>query len=573
MKNNIKEKNEIIEKLKALIEELKENFPNIDEQIEEIFTKAQIFFMQNLNEYDIYSLREAILELSEEYLEEEKELEGELLFHISMIFSYIKENLHPIELADEGIVYNDIYVKFLLSLTEEDISLSYPLAVDYVNDILSREGFLRNFITEEEILENGIFFYKSVEGKILDFCFNKVLFNQTPIVLEKFIKTYDDDENVKFNKKFAKSLYQALYNTLEKKFGNIKGKNKKFSGKLLDKNIIKLQKYIQSVVDEEELAYMLALAEENTTNIFLLNINEYVDKLKKDRELGALRLSLGLGIKNKYLLSNVLNNIPTQDFLNGMIALLKNYQNLDMEDMDTFDTTVENFVNSFALNIPLITDNPNVLSLYDILLDEFKRFLVKVGSLDKDEPIENFSQIFKYFYLFKKFEFKEANRLFDKYSEDLKLEEKILVMDLISRFITGEIGKNDLLKELDNIFEIIQTNITKENEGEKDIIRILILGGYLKLLKYIITGQTDESDISKLIKAYLDNDITKAKTILTKYYDEDLDEVVKGYNILIRDIAYEVLNIYPFDKRVYQLYNPSYRYKVPKIEDNRVIWV
>ncbi len=572
MKNEVEEKNEIIKKLKSLIEELKENFPNIDEQIEDISTKTQIFFMQNLNQYDIYSLREAISELSEEYLEEEKELEGELLFHISMIFSYIKENLHPIELADEGIVYNDIYVKFLLSLTEEDITLSYPLAVDYVNDILSREGFLRDFITEEEILENGIFFYKSVEGKILDFCFNKVLFNQTPIVFEKFIKIYDD-ENIRFNTKFAKSLYQTLYNTLEKKFGNIKGKNKKFSGKLLDKNIIKLQKYIQSVVDEEELAYMLALAEENTSNIFLLNIDEFVDNLKKDRELGALRLSLGLGIENKYLLSNVLNHIPTQDFLNGIIALLKNYQNLDMEDVDTFDTTVENFVDSFALNIPLITDNPDVLKLYDILSDELKRFLVKVGSLNKDEPIENFSPFFKYFYLFKKFNFKEANRLFDKYHEDLTLEEDILVMDLISRFITGEIGTNDLVKELDNIFEIIQTTITRESEEEEKIIKILIFGGYLKLLKYIITGQTDKSDISKLIKSYLDNDITKVKMILTKYYDENLDEVVEGYNILIRNVAYEVLNIYPFDKRVYQLYNPSYKYKVPKIEDNRVIWL
>ena len=565
--------NEIIEKLKSLIEELKENFSNIDEHIEDIFTKAQIFFMQNLREYDIYSLREAIFELSEEYLEEEKELEGELLFHISMIFSYIKENLHPIELADEGIVYNDIYVKFLLSLTEEDISLSYPLAVDYVNDILSREGFLRNFTTEEEILENGIFFYKSVEGKILDFCFNKVLFNQTPIVLEKFIKAYDD-ENIKFNVKFAKDLYQALYNTLEKKFGNIKGKSRKFSGKLLDKNIIKLQKYIQSVVDEEELAYMLALAEEYTTNIFLLNINEYVDKLKKDRELGALRLSLGLGIKNNYLLSNVLYHIPTQDFLNGIIALLKNYQNLDIEDIDTFDKTVEEFVKAFALDIPLIADNPDVLNLYDILSNELKEFLVRMGSLDRDEAIENFSPIFKYLFFFKKFNFKEANKLFDNYSDELSSEKNILVMNLVSRFINGEIEANDLIKKLDDIFDEIKSTIEKESEEELNLIQILNFGGYLKLLKYIITGETDNDDVSKLIKAYLDNDITKVKMILSEYYEEeeDFDEIVKGYNILIRNIAYDVLNIYPFDKRVYQLYNPSYRYKVPKFEDNRVIW-
>ena len=576
MENNIKEKNEIIEKLKSLIEELKENFPNIDEQIEDIFTKTEIFFMQNLNEYDIYSLREAIFELSGEYLEEEKELEVELLFHTSMIFSYIKENLHPIELADEGIVYNDIYVKFLLSLTDEDVSLSYPLAVDYVNDILTREGFLRNFLTEEEILENGIFFYKSVEGKILDFCFNKALFNQTPIVLEKFIKYYDDD-SIKFNEKFAKSLYQNFYTVLEKKFGNIKGKNKKFSGKLLDKNIIKLQKYIQSVVDDKELQYMLSVAKENTANIFLLNINDFIRNLKENKGLGALRLSLGLGIENKAFLKSTLSYIPTEDFLNGIIALLKNYQNLDnISISDMFDGTVEEFITAFALNIPLITDNPDTLKLYDILLDEFRKFLVKIETLDTDEPVENFSPYFKYFYLFKKFKFKEANKLFDKYSEELEDEEDILMMNLISKFITGDIEKGDLAEKLDNIFEKITSFVKKENEGEENLSHILIYGGYIKLLKYLLTEETDETAIYKLIKAYIENDRKVIENILKGYYDEEgasLEDIIKGYDTLLKTVAYEVLNIYPFDKRVYQLYNPSYKYKVPKIEDNRVIWV
>ncbi|RUM60347.1 MAG: hypothetical protein DSY59_03145 [Persephonella sp.] len=242
-----------------------------------------------------------------------------------------------------------------------------------------------------------------------------------------------------------------------------------------------------------------------------------------------------------------------------------------------FDGTVEEFITAFALNIPLITDNPNTLKLYDILLDEFRKFLVKIETLDTDEPVENFSPYFKYFYLFKKFKFKEANKLFDKYSEELEDEEDILMMNLISKFITGEIEKGDLAENLDNIFEKITSFVKKENEGEENLSHILIYGGYIKLLKYLLTEETDETVIYKLIKAYIENDRKVIENILKGYYDEEeeisLENIIKGYDSLLKIVAYEVLNIYPFDKRVYQLYNPSYKYKVPKIEYNRVIWV
>ena len=571
---------EALKKIDKFIEDIKEKYTDIFENIDSISKEVEIFFMQNMNEYDIYTLRFAILELSKKYSDEEKEIESEFLFHISMIFSYIKENLHPVELYEEGVIYNDIYVQFLFSLTENFVNTEYPLAVDYVDDILTRTGFLKNFLEDGDILTRGILFYKSVEGKILDFCFNKVLFNKTPIVVKKFVKFKDEDKII-FNKKFVKELYRAFYDALETKFGDLKTKKKhKFTSKIFDKEVIKLQKYIQKLVDEKELKYMLSVGEDNTENIYISYLPDIIEQLKNIQG-GAVKIAVGLGIDNADFLSIVLKEIPTDRFLEDLSHFILNYKNQNKLSLSLI-LVLNGFIRKFALETPFITDNPENIELYDNLMEKFKELIDALKETHTKEVINSdLELIFKgteYLYFFRKFEFEKADEIFKDVLKTYRNNLYLKTVNLINGFLLGKLDKEKLSKELDKIFNNIISELKEEDE-DLDIFTLLNLGGYIKMLKYILTGEEEQSDIYKIIKAYIENDRDRFKNLLEKIYsdsdteDMSLEEFIQSFDMILELAAYRVLQFYPFDKRIYQLYNPNYSYKTPEIKDGKVVWV
>ncbi len=589
---------ELFEKLDRFIGELEDKYGNdILSNFDNIIKDGEIYFMQNLQDYDIYTFRNVLFSLSIDY-DEDDDTKKEILFHLTILFSYLKENLHPVELYGEGVIYSDIFLDFLRDFTgDKDFGFEYPFGIELVKDIFNRIGFINNFVEEEDILTYGVFFYKSLEGKILDFMFNKALFNRTNIILDKLtsLKIEDGEERIVFKTKSVEKFYNFIYEGLEEKFSKVKKRNK--FKMPLDKDLVRVRKYLLSLVDEEEMDYLINTAEDNTINFLMtVDFNRLVEDTYKNtsKPIGALSIALGLGIENVHFMLNVLKRFKTEDFLNGIISFIKKYELKSNEE--GLDIVLSNFVKKYTLEIPLITNNPDTVKLYDVLMGEFKNFLVRENILEESSAFEEFSLGMYALYLFRSFKFKEFVEFYEKHYEAIleefeeeDFEEFLHLIYVLTKYKIGASDLDEVVKELDKITEEWIKTIENDEELYKKSkffniedknITAFVLGNFAEVLKYFLTGK-DENNLTKLVKYYLE-DKEKYKNLLREVYKDKLkdyeeeniafEDLTTFFDTIFSRTAYNIINVYPFDKRVYQLYNPKYDYKVPKFEVNRLEW-
>ena len=589
---------ELFEKLDRFIGELEDKYGNdILSNFDNIIKDGEIYFMQNLQDYDIYTFRNVLFSLSLDY-DEDDDTKKEILFHLTILFSYLKENLHPVELYGEGVIYSDIFLDFLRDFTgDKDFGFEYPFGIELVKDIFNRIGFINNFVEEEDILTYGVFFYKSLEGKILDFMFNKALFNRTNIILDKLtsLKIEDGEERIVFKTKSVEKFYNFIYEGLEEKFSKVKKRNK--FKMPLDKDLVRVRKYLLSLVDEEEMDYLINTAEDNTINFLMtVDFNRLVEDTYKNtsKPIGALSIALGLGIENVHFMLNVLKRFKTEDFLNGIISFIKKYELKSNEE--GLDIVLSNFVKKYTLEIPLITNNPDTVKLYDVLMGEFKNFLVRENILEESSAFEEFSLGMYALYLFRSFKFKEFVEFYEKHYEAIleefeeeDFEEFLHLIYVLTKYKIGVSDLDEVVKELDKITEEWIETIENDEELYKKSkffniedknITAFVLGNFAEVLKYFLTGK-DENNLTKLVKYYLE-DKEKYKNLLREVYKDKLkdyeeeniafEDLTTFFDTIFSRTAYNIINVYPFDKRVYQLYNPKYDYKVPKFEVNRLEW-
>ena len=589
---------ELAEKLDKFIDELKDKYGNnLISNFDNIIKDSEIYFMQNLQDYDIYTFRNVLFSLSLEYHENDN-IKEEILFHLTILFSYLKENLHPVELYGGGVIYSDIFLDFLRDFTgDKDFGFEYPFGIELIKDIFNRIGFINNFVEEEDILTYGVFFYKSLEGKILDFMFNKALFNRTNIILDKltFLKIEDGEERIVFKTKSVEKFYNFIYEGLEEKFSKVKKRNK--FKMPLDKDIVRVRKYLLSLVDEEEMNYLINTAEGNTINFLMtVDFNRLVEDTYKNtsKPLGALSIALGLGIENISFMLGVLKRFKTEDFLNGIISFIKKYELKNNEE--GLDIVLSEFVKKYTLEIPLITNNPDTVKLYDVLMEEFKNLLVRENILEENSTFEEFSLGMYALYLFRSFRFKEFVEFYEKHYksileelEEEDLEEFLHLIYILTKYKIGALDLDEVVKELDKITEERIKDIEDNEElyrksaflnvEDKNILAF-IFGNFAEVLKYLLTGK-DKNNLTKLVKYYLE-DKEKYKNFLRGIYKDKLkdyeeenitfEDLTTFFDTIFSRTGYNIINVYPFDKRGYQLYNPKYKYKVPKFEVDRLEW-
>ncbi len=524
------------------------------------------------------------------------------------------DNLHPIYVDKYGYIYSGTMeiLRMLYGISEE---YNEPLSFDIIIKNENKPIISMLFANDYLVTRKGVVYYLYLDSFTVDLILDLFFFKYEEKLfsfIEKNLIKIENDREFRYVDRLMEKvilyIYYKLYEILtEKKL------NKKISFSITDKNerTFKslLDKFLKGLTSDNIIAY-LNIANSNLENP-ILDINDAVSFMKSVRESNKNILPrdiLFLGAENAY------NGFPVKLFFDSYdIAVsindyLKYFTN-PSEELLKFEATQEyldNLVMSLyhitqvnVIDTPFISINRDIKVLnetFNLLID----FIKKITKVSDQSIQKEYAYLYlDYYYLIG--DYKSYVNLYDKTLKNKFLYEQDETNKLkyfLSKYFIENSDKNkkEVKKYLDNLISKHKrreqkrfiSNL-KDSDYKKDyksyidtestlafyLLKYILFGtvGRSEIVRMVIDAYNSNSDIFSIIEKLEDFFLQNRERFFKDYLDED--EILDKANKLFYWIHYNVytaLKFYPFDKKLYKLYNPFYKYKIPSLREGKIIW-